>query len=307
MPKKNKLPSGVTVRRDRAGTETYYFVLGKRKAIRLGQDLGDALGRWVKVQEGLIKQVPPRTALDLVASFQRCSLPFDDRYAAARRDSELSILKVYFEVNGDPPLYAITSERIFLDWYGREHRESEADDVIRMFRRIWNFAARLEVVRPDCPWNAVSLRKARLQMEIVDIIYPIARNPLKEVLAEILGKSGGPDKKTRPTNDDRDLSDCLRNELQRVTPRVVALLRESGRLDLVASVYRITVENLFSLRNSGSLMLIRPPGLIDLGHRRRELLVELKSKRDLLQDTSGCRSFGGEILRSEQDLSGRKK
>jgi hypothetical protein len=65
--------------------------------------------------------------------------------------------------------------------------------------------------------------------------------------------------------------------LKQAASTAVAQLRACGRMDLVAPVYQVTIDDLLSLRGSPILSLARPPGRISLEHRRREYLNSLKT------------------------------
>jgi len=277
MPSKNNLPRGMRVRRDRNKKSNYYFVDPEGKEVPLGCNLELALPRWAEAQERLLTLTPPLTSLGLVGAFERCSLPMQNRYAASRRKTELAVLRRYLSYVGDPRFQAIGNEHRFLTWCSMHTLASAPDDVVRLMRLIWRFALRLQFVRETCPWKSLDLRKARLRMEVADVIHAISPSPLKEFLEEILGKSTTPATRKCDCPDDPNYLEQLQTGMQHAAIHAVAILRKSGRLDLVAPAYQLTLEHLLELRNSTILPFVRPPGFIRLDHRRREVLGLLKS------------------------------
>jgi hypothetical protein len=285
MPYKFKLPRGIHARKDRNGQTVFYIIDKDGKTIHFGKNLKKALVRWSKVEEHFTILKPPSTALDLLNAFERCSPPMENMYRVIRRASELEVLRKYLIGIGKPCLNEIGNERRFLDWYCTCQPNSPADDVIRLLRLMWRFALRLKFVSVTCPWESLDLRKARLWMEIADLLWPVSRSPLKELLEDLLGVAVLPAEVDSLILNGPSHVRNLQEELVFAASRAVTILRKCERIDLVVATHQLEVGFLLDLRKSPILPLVRPPGSIQVRHYRKEFIETLKARRETSENT----------------------
>ncbi|MFM0375767.1 hypothetical protein PQQ72_01930 [Paraburkholderia strydomiana] len=299
--KRTAYPSGMRSRRGRDNTRTFYLIQPDGTRLMLGQDFRLACQRWVDVQQSQVQQERPDTALALLSGFQRCSLPSPSSAAFLRRQAELATLRDYFADAGDPLLDTIASEADFLTWYIHRKHATSPDAVVRIFRHVWIFAQELEIVGRACPWKSLDLSKVRLKLEAADVVYRFASAPLTGLLEELLGKRLPRTIEPHRAPSVPDDMQYLQVLLKQAASTAVAQLRACGRMDLVAPVYQLTIDDLLSLRGSPILSLVRPPGRISLEHRRREYLNSLKTPTQSSRESKGLDGSASVRLRELSD------
>jgi hypothetical protein len=313
----SKRPQGVIARRNQHRVVIYSLKGHNEKEVVVGTDRDLALQMWAREREAQVQLGPPTTALELLESFSRCSLPLPDQHATRIRRAEMATLAAYFRRECDPCLNAIQHEMSFLQWHEQRRHACAPDAAVRLFRLVWRFAMRLEIVQHDCPWKSLDLRQSRLQMEVIEVLYNCATTPLKELLGDILRQT-----KASTTTNTLDEFQCtkpgdLPQALAIASKDAVERLRSCGRVDLIPAVHQLTVERLFQLSTSPHTKFCVPPGRIDLGHRRKEALTALKvlkrsvdipsaanvsrSRREL--DTQHVLPEGNEFARLAKPLS----
>jgi hypothetical protein len=122
-------------------------------------------------------------------------------------------------------------------------------------------------------------------MEIADLLWPVSRSPLKEVLEDLLGVAVLPVEVDSLILNDLSYVRNLREELVFAASRAITILRRCERIDLIVATHQLEIGFLLDLRKSSVLPLVRPPGAIQVRHYRKESIETLKARRETSENS----------------------
>jgi hypothetical protein len=249
------------MRRRRNGMVYYLLTQTDGTETSLACGKVEAIQQWVDIRVSEVMSTPPSRCVELLQIFIYCTPPIEDTHSHSIRMAELSSLTAYFTASGNPSIDDAGTSQAYIQWHVRTHRIGDCDREIRLFRHIWQFAVKINVLVVQCPWSTMTLRKLRTIAEVADIIHMFASPALRESIAHIRG--GG------TAESSGSCIRALEPDLLAAKMSAVAALRASWRTDLVAPTFKTCADDLVVLASSGLASVLWPAGRIDFPRRRR--------------------------------------
>jgi hypothetical protein len=254
------LPPELRIRRRRNGVVYYLLTQTDGTEVSLACGKAEALQRWITMRESEVISAP-------ADPLRRASPGVRSLHATARgypfplhQDGRAFVTHCIFTASGNPSIVDAGTAQAYIEWHVRTHRSGDCDREIRLFRHIWRFTVKINVLVAQCPWSTITLRKSRTTAEVADIIHMFASPALRESMAHIRG--GG------TAESSGSCIRALEPDLLAAKMSAVAALRASWRRDLVAPTFKTCAGGLVVLASSGLAPVLWPPGRIDFPRRR---------------------------------------
>jgi hypothetical protein len=270
------LPTGLLARVQRSGRTFFYFRASpNEKEVPLGNDLEAALARYQFIQKDqfLSAQGKEIRVLDLLAHFQRCSTPPAERHGRMRRKSELKGLVNFFTDIDNPVIVSIPAMHQFEQWSLRRN-EVRSLDSVRLFRNIWRFFVRHNYIEFPCPWTVTGQYHERVTLELIDILYPYADTPLREVLEVALRCSSDESALLLDETSKKGLLHALR----KAKDAACFDLKQSFRNDLLPALHNLSSEMLNQAILSATRIKNLPIGKINLNDPKRQIIASARQR-----------------------------